>query len=312
MIRFENVSVRYGDGAFALREVSLEVAGGALTVLAGPSGAGKTTLLRLINRMGEPTAGRVLLRGRDVAREDPAALRRSVGYALQSVGLFPHWTVARNIAAVPTLLGWDRARIARRVAEAMALVRLDPALAERLPAALSGGQAQRVGLARALAADPDVLLMDEPFGAVDPIIRRELRTELRRIHADTGKTVLLVTHDPEEALELATDLVVLRDGELVAAGPAAALATPPVQPFLQALFGARPLALRRLALLSAAAAARPGAPPPDAPGLREGASLADALLLMLDTGAPAVAAGGGVVTAAAVVTAGHGTGAGTA
>ena len=211
MIAFEGVSVEFG-GLRVLRDIHFRVRPGALCALVGPSGSGKSTLLRLVNRLVAPTAGVVRVRGRDVAGEDPARLRRSIGYAIQSVGLFPHRTVAQNIGTVPRLLGWEKARIAARVEELLALVRLEPALAARYPVELSGGQAQRVGLARALAADPDILLMDEPFGAVDPIARRGLRAELRRIHAATGKTVLLVTHDPGEALELATDLAVLRDG----------------------------------------------------------------------------------------------------
>ncbi len=308
MIAFEDVSVAYG-GAHAVREVTLAIAPGALAVLVGPSGSGKTTLLRLVNRLVLPSAGVVRVRGEDLARLDPARLRRSIGYAMQSVGLFPHWTVAQNIATVPRLLGWDAGRIAARVAALMALVRLDPALAGRRPAALSGGQAQRVGLARALAADPDILLMDEPFGAVDPIVRRELRAELRRIHAETGKTVLLVTHDPAEALELATHLIVLREGRVVAAGEARALTRPPVAPFLRALFGAEALALRRLALTTVAEAATPGLPSPTgAPAIAAAASLAEALALMLETRAAvlAVPEAGGSLALEAVLAGGGG------
>jgi osmoprotectant transport system ATP-binding protein len=282
MIAFEDVTVAYG-AARAVEGVTLRIAPGALAVLVGPSGSGKTTLLRLVNRLVAPSAGTVRVRGEDVARLDPAPLRRSIGYAMQSVGLFPHRTVAENIGTVPRLLGWDAARIAARVEALMALVHLDPALAGRRPAALSGGQAQRVGLARALAADPDILLMDEPFGAVDPIIRRELRAELRRIHAETGKTILLVTHDPAEALELATHLVVLRGGRVVAEGEARALTRPPVPPFLRALFGAEALAFRRLALTQVREAVAAGVPaPPGAPRIAASASLADALALMLE------------------------------
>ncbi len=290
MIAFEDVSVRYGAQA-AVEDVSLTIPAGALAVLVGPSGSGKTTLLRLVNRMAAPSAGRVLVRGEDVASQDAARLRRSIGYAMQSVGLFPHWSVARNIATLPALLGWDAARIAARVAELLALVRLDAALAERRPAALSGGQAQRVGLARALAADPDILLMDEPFGAVDPIVRRELRGELARIHAATGKTILLVTHDPAEALELATHLVVMRDARVVAAGEAAALTSPPAPDFLRALFGPQALALRRLSLARVGKAAQPGAAPQGAPAIAPDATLAEAWTLMQDRRAPVLAVG---------------------
>jgi osmoprotectant transport system ATP-binding protein len=218
MISFENVSVSFGD-VCALRDVDLRIDEGDLCVLVGPSGSGKSTLLRLVNRLVRPAAGFVRVRGEDVARLDPSRLRRSIGYVIQFVGLFPHRTVAENIATVPRLLGWPKAKIDGRVDEMLALVRLDPGQVRgRRPSELSGGQAQRVGLARALAGDPDLLLMDEPFGAVDPITRRTLRAELRRIHAETGKTVLLVTHDPLEALELATRLVVLRQGQIISEG----------------------------------------------------------------------------------------------
>jgi osmoprotectant transport system ATP-binding protein len=290
MIAFAGVSVRHGS-TLAVDDVTLDIPKGALSVMVGPSGAGKSTLLRLVNRMAEPSAGEVRVRGEPVARLDAARLRRSIGYAIQSVGLFPHWSVARNIGTVPALLGWEPARVAARIAELLALVRLDPALAERRPAALSGGQAQRVGLARALAADPDILLMDEPFGAVDPILRRELRAELRAIHAATGKTILLVTHDPAEALELATHLVVMREGRVVAAGAAAALTEGPVPPFLRALFGGEALALRRLSARRVGDAARPGAAPPDAPALDPEATLAEAWALMVERRAPILAVG---------------------
>jgi osmoprotectant transport system ATP-binding protein len=286
MIGFEQVAVRFG-ATEALSDVTLQVPAGALCVLVGPSGSGKSTLLRLVNRLVVPSAGRITVRGEDVARGDPAALRRSIGYAMQSVGLFPHRTVAENIATVPRLLGWDAARIARRVAELLALLRLDPALAARRPRALSGGQAQRVGLARALAADPDILLMDEPFGAVDPIVRRELREELRGIHRTTGKTILLVTHDPEEALELATQLVVMRDGRLVAEGTPAALTAPAAPAFARELLGGAQPGLRRLSLLPAEPALDAAPPPPGAPLLPRGATLADALSLMAERGSPA-------------------------
>ena len=294
MIAFEGVSVEFG-GARVLQSVQLQVRAGALCVLVGPSGSGKSTLLRLVNRLVEPTTGVVRVRGKDVAGEDPARLRRSIGYAIQSVGLFPHRTVAQNIGTVPRLLGWDRARIAPRVEELLALVRLPPELAGRYPAELSGGQAQRVGLARALAADPDILLMDEPFGAVDPIARRELRAELRRIHAATGKTVLLVTHDPAEALELATDIAVLRGGRVIASGPALELLAPPVDGFVRELIGGGELGLKRLGLLPVRAAMGAETPPPDAPAVDEGTNLLEALSRMVEarTGTLAVRSASG-------------------
>jgi osmoprotectant transport system ATP-binding protein len=249
MISFENVSVFFGD-VCALRDIDLRIGEGELCVLVGPSGSGKSTLLRLVNRLIRPAAGIVRVRGEDVARSNPSRLRRSIGYVIQFVGLFPHRTVAENIATVPRLLGWPKAKIDSRVDEMLALVRLDPGqMRERRPSELSGGQAQRVGLARALAADPDLLLMDEPFGAVDPITRRTLRAELRRIHAETGKTVLLVTHDPLEALELATRLVVLRQGQIVSEGDPAIVTGSGADPFVRELIGARELVLRRLDLV---------------------------------------------------------------
>jgi osmoprotectant transport system ATP-binding protein len=291
MIAFEQVTVRFGATA-ALDGVTLQVRPGELCALVGPSGSGKTTLLRLVNRLVTPHSGRVLVRGEDVSGADAPALRRSIGYAMQSVGLFPHRTVAQNIATVPRMLGWEPARIARRVSELLALLRLDAALADRLPRALSGGQAQRVGIARALAADPDILLMDEPFGAVDPITRRGLRAELRRIHAETRKTILLVTHDPEEALELGTHVVVMRGGRIVADGPPATIIGPGGDDFARDLLGGGQPALRRLSLLPAAEALERTPPPPGAPELPAGASLADALSVMAETGCDCLAVAG--------------------
>jgi len=245
VIHFERVTVDFG-ATEALRDVTLHVETGALCVLVGPSGSGKSTLMRLVNRLVEPTAGRVTVRGTDVMELEPAALRRSIGYVIQSIGLFPHRTVAENIATVPRLLGWSRDKIDARVDLMLDLVRLGSAYRDRYPGELSGGQAQRVGLARALAADPDILLMDEPFGAVDPITRKSLRAELVRIHAQTRKTVLLVTHDPIEALELATHIVVLHHGRIVAAGQPIDLTAPDADAFVRDLFGGELLALRRL------------------------------------------------------------------
>jgi len=246
MISFEGVTAAF-NGIPALDGIDLHVTGGSLCVLVGPSGSGKSTLLRLVNRLVEPTSGTVRVRGTDVTDLNPVLLRRSIGYVIQAIGLFPHRTVAENIATVPKLLGWPKARIDARVDEMLSLVQLKPAeMRDRLPSELSGGQAQRIGLARALAADPDLLLMDEPFGAVDPITRRSLRSELKRIHAHTGKTIVFVTHDPAEALELATQLVVLREGRIVASGAPAAVTGPEVDPFVRDLIGGSDLVMRRL------------------------------------------------------------------
>ena len=172
----------------------------------------------MINAMIAPDAGAVKIRGRHIAGLDPTVLRRSIGYVIQSVGLFPHWTVAANIAAVPQLLGWDKARVAARVEEIAAALSIDPGLLARYPRELSGGQQQRVGVARALAADPDILLMDEPFAALDPLSRAALQNEMRRLHTSSGKTIVFVTHDMNEALALASQIVVMKEGRIVAGG----------------------------------------------------------------------------------------------
>jgi osmoprotectant transport system ATP-binding protein len=289
MIRFEGVSRRYGGRAVVDR-VTLQVPRGSICVLLGESGSGKSTLMRMVNRLVEPSAGRVMLDGRDVAATDPEALRRGIGYVIQSVGLFPHWRVADNIATVPRLLGWDAARIAARSEALLHLVGLDPArFRDRFPHELSGGQAQRIGLARALAADPPVLLMDEPFSALDPGTRRDLQVELRRIHAETGKTILFVTHDVEEALVLADELAILEEGRLIARGrPAQVLARDPAAT-VQRLFGAEALAFHRLATLPASGLARDEDPAAGLPLLPAEATLKQALMLMLDQGVDRVA-----------------------
>ena len=213
MIRLEAVSKRYPDGTVAVDALHLTVPRGEVCVLVGPSGCGKTTTMKMINRLIEPTSGRIVLDGEDVTHTDPVALRRRIGYVIQQVGLFPHQTVRQNIATVPRLLGWDRRRIRARVGELLELVGLDPgAFADRYPHQLSGGQQQRVGVARALAADPVVLLMDEPFSAIDPIGRDRLQGEFQRLQGEVGKTVVFVTHDIEEAVRLGDRIAVLSEG----------------------------------------------------------------------------------------------------
>jgi osmoprotectant transport system ATP-binding protein len=213
MLRFEHVSKRYPDGTLAVDDLNLEVARGELVTLVGPSGCGKTTTMKMVNRLEEPTEGRVLLDGQDVAEVNPVRLRRGIGYVIQHVGLFPHRTVLENTATVPRLLGWGRAKARTRAAELLELVGLDPAVhGRRYPEQLSGGQRQRVGVARALAADPPVLLMDEPFGAVDPVVRERLQYEFLRLQAELGKTVLFVTHDIEEAVRLGDRIAVYGQG----------------------------------------------------------------------------------------------------
>jgi osmoprotectant transport system ATP-binding protein len=289
MIRFEGVHKAFG-GAPALDGLTLEIPAGAFAVLLGGSGAGKSTALRLVNGLIAPDRGRVLVQGRDVAGEPGPALRRRIGYVIQGVGLFPHWSVARNIGTVPRLLGWPAARIAARVEELLALLRLDPgAYRDRMPHELSGGQAQRVGVARALAADPDILLMDEPFGALDALTRQALQDEMARLHAATGKTILFVTHDVEEALALATRLAVMAEGRLVREGAPRDLLADPGEGPVRGLLDGGALGLRRLALAPAAALARPGPAPPGAPVLAGDVTCRAALEVMLAARVAAVA-----------------------
>ncbi|WP_354643148.1 ABC transporter ATP-binding protein [Kitasatospora camelliae] len=255
MIRFDGAAKRHPDGTVAVRDLDLEVPAGRITVLVGPSGCGKTTILRMVNRMVEPTAGRVLLDGADVAALEPANLRRGIGYVIQQAGLFPHRRVLDNIATVPRLLGWDRARARARAAELLELVGLPPEAARRYPFQLSGGQQQRVGVARALAADPPVLLMDEPFSAVDPVVRAGLQEELLRLQAELHKTVLFVTHDIEEAVRLGDRVVVLREhGEIAQLADPHTLLTAPADDSVAAFLG-RDRGLRGLGLRPAAGVA---------------------------------------------------------
>jgi len=214
VIRLDEIQKSYGT-ILALDKVSFEVEKGQLAVLIGPSGCGKSTLLRIVNRMIEPTGGRLMIDGRDALTTDPVALRRSIGYVIQSTGLFPHLSVLDNIEVVPRLLGWTRQRRRARSLEMMSLVRLDAGrFGDRYPKELSGGQQQRVGLARALAADPAVMLMDEPFSAVDPITREQLQEEFMRIQATVRKTIVFVTHDIDEAVRLGDRICLMRDGQV--------------------------------------------------------------------------------------------------
>jgi osmoprotectant transport system ATP-binding protein len=252
-IRFEHVEKRFpGAARPAVTDLSLDVPEGELVAFVGPSGCGKTTSLRMINRLEEPTGGTIAVGGRD-ARSVPAAeLRRGIGYVIQQTGLFPHRTVAANIATVPELLGWDKERTRVRVEELVELVGLDPELLGRYPAALSGGQQQRVGVARALAADPPVLLMDEPYSAVDPIVRARLQDELLALQRRLRKTVIFVTHDIDEAIKLADRIAILNVGGLLEQYDAPAdLLRAPANAFVETFLG-RERALRRMALLSVA------------------------------------------------------------
>jgi osmoprotectant transport system ATP-binding protein len=228
MIRLEKVGKRYPGGQIAVRDLSIEFPTGELTMLVGPSGCGKTTTLKMINRLIEPSSGRIFHDEQDVTNIDPVKLRLRMGYVIQNVGLFPHMTIAENIATVPRLLGWDGSRIRQRVTELLQLVGLDPQqYSRRYPHQLSGGQRQRVGVARALGADPPVLLMDEPFGAIDRIARERLQNEFLRIQRAVRKTVVFVTHDIDEAIKLADRIAVMNQGRLEQYDtPAAILARP--------------------------------------------------------------------------------------
>ncbi|MEU5163137.1 ATP-binding cassette domain-containing protein [Streptomyces sp. NPDC020875] len=228
MIRFEQVGKVYPDGTTAVEGLSFEVAEGELVTLVGPSGCGKTTTMMMVNRLIEPTSGRISVGGEDVSAVDPVQLRRRIGYVIQGAGLFPHRTVLDNTATVPALLGWRKARARARAAELLELVGLDPKThGSRYPAQLSGGQRQRVGVARALAADPPVLLMDEPFGAVDPVVRERLQNEFLALQSSVRKTVLLVTHDIEEAVRMGDRIAVYGQGRIEQYDtPAAVLGTP--------------------------------------------------------------------------------------
>jgi osmoprotectant transport system ATP-binding protein len=285
-ITFRNVTKRYpGRATAAVSSLSLTVEPGEVCVLVGPSGGGKTTAMKMVNRLVDFDEGDVLIDGQSVRSLDATALRRRIGYVIQQVGLFPHMTVAANVATVPRLLGWPRERIDARVAELLELVGLGVAEGRAFPAQLSGGQRQRVGLARAMAADPSVMLMDEPFGALDPITRDRLQTEFLRLQSIMRKTVIFVTHDIDEAIKLGDRIAILREGGVLAQHdtPDAVLAHPAdefVQRFVGADRGLKRLALRRLADV-----------PLDPPGTESQLSLAaettlrDALSSMLTAGA---------------------------
>ncbi|MEV4755741.1 ATP-binding cassette domain-containing protein [Micromonospora sp. NPDC049559] len=286
----ESVRKQYPDGTVAVGDLSLTVKAGELVVLVGPSGCGKSTVLRMINRLIEPTSGRIVLDGEDVTRADPVRLRRRIGYVIQNVGLFPHQTVRANVGTVPRLLGWSRPRIRGRADELLDLVGLDPAqFANRYPHELSGGQRQRVGVARALAADPVVLLMDEPFSAVDPIARTRLQEEFLRLQADVRKTIVLVTHDLDEAVRLGDRIALLSEGgKLQQYDSPAALLGEPATPFVREFVGAD-RGIRRLAVTAITAemlAPWPGpTAPTDLPTVALGSSLYDALAVLLTANA---------------------------
>ncbi|WP_410216691.1 ABC transporter ATP-binding protein [Paracoccus sp. (in: a-proteobacteria)] len=299
MIDIRNLSKLYDDVP-AVEDVSLTVDKGQIAALVGTSGSGKTTLLRMINRLVEPTSGHVLIDGQDTTELAPHLLRRRIGYAIQGHGLFPHRTVGQNISTVPRLLGWKPDQIRDRVDELLTLFQLEPgAFRDRMPHELSGGQQQRVGVARALAAKPDLLLMDEPFGALDPVIRAKAQDDLRQIQRQLGTTLILVTHDMEEAVTLGDRIAVMDKGRLIQYGPPSEILTAPATPFVRDLIGMGERPFHLLSLTPAHAIATEG----EAEGLPipRDATLRDALAECLWSGRDALPVeGGGVVTLAAL------------
>ena len=283
MISVEHLTKKYG-AATVVDDVSMTIERNSITVIVGTSGSGKSTLLRMINRLVEPTRGRVLIDGRDTSAEAPYLLRRRIGYAIQGHGLFPHRTVRENIATVPRLLGWDEARIGARVEELLEVFQLDPATyAQAFPHQLSGGQQQRVGVARALAAEPSVLLMDEPFGALDPIIRAKAQEDLLDIQRRYGTTIVLVTHDMDEAFHLGDRVAVMSLGRVLQYDRPAVLLTRPADPFVARMTGVSDRAMRLLSLTTAGEAALPGAS--EGPTVAASASLREVLSELLWRGA---------------------------
>src|SRR5438876_5929685 len=283
-VEFRSVTKRYGD-TVAVDGLSFAVPAGRICVLVGPSGCGKTTSLRMVNRLIEPTSGEILIDGENVLQGDPTELRRRIGYVIQQTGLFPHQTVADNTAAVPRLLGWPKERIGARVDELLTLIGLDVRMLRRYPAQLSGGERQRVGVARAMAARPPVMLMDEPFAAVDPIVRERLQNEFLRLQRDQGTTVIFVTHDIDEAIKLGDRVAVMRGGKLVQYAPPGELLAHPVNAFVAESVGSD-RGLKRLVLLTVGGVdldttvAR-AAVSPNAPILAPASTLRDAPVRML-------------------------------
>ena len=284
MIEIEELTKQF-DSATVVDRVSISIARASITVIVGTSGSGKSTLLRMINRLVEPTSGRVLINGTDTATEPAHLLRRRIGYAIQGHGLFPHRTVAENIATVPRLLGCSAPRTRARVDELLRIFQLDPGeYAGKFPHQLSGGQQQRVGVARAFAAEPTVLLMDEPFGALDPIIRAKAQDDLRDIQRRFGTTIVLVTHDIDEAFRLGDRVAVMSQGQVLQYDRPAALLTRPADPFISRLTGTGDRAMKLLALTTAGDAAEPGAA--EGPSVAASASLRDVLSDLVWGGAP--------------------------
>jgi osmoprotectant transport system ATP-binding protein len=283
MIRLEHATKTFpGSDHVAVANLNLEIEAGMTVAMIGPSGCGKTTTMRMINRLETPTSGRVLVQGRDVAETDPRQLRRSIGYVIQQVGLFPHMTIARNIATVPRLLGWDKAKTDKRIDELLELVSLDPAvMRNRLPHELSGGQRQRVGFARALAADPEIMLMDEPFGAIDPITRIKLQDEFRQILKKVSKTVVIVTHDIDEAIKMGDKVAIMRDGGLLQYDTPEALLAKPADEFVKNFLGPD-RTIKRLSLIRVSSVMTQARASADGPSVSPDASLHVALARVME------------------------------
>ncbi|OXM85622.1 ABC transporter ATP-binding protein [Paenibacillus rigui] len=238
MLKFEHVGKTYPNGYQAVKSMNFEIAAGEMIALIGPSGCGKTTTMKMINRLVPHTEGTITIHGKDIMKEDPVELRRSIGYVIQQVGLFPHYTIEDNIALIPHLKGWTEARKKQRVHEMLHLIGLEPGqFAKRYPRELSGGQQQRVGVARALAADPEIVLMDEPFGALDPITREQLQDELIRLQKSVQKTIVFVTHDMDEALKLGDRIAVIKEGELLQLDTPEKLLKAPAHGFVETFIG---------------------------------------------------------------------------
>ena len=238
MIRFENVTKRFPDGTEALKDISLVLPTHELTAIIGPSGCGKTTLMKMINKLEKPTAGSIYIDEKPINGMDEVQLRRSIGYVIQRIGLFPHMTISDNVALVPKLLEWPKAKKEERVRELLELVGLDPGIyMDRYPLELSGGQQQRVGVVRALAGDPNIVLMDEPFSALDPISREQLQDELRNLQQTINKTIVFVTHDMDEALKIADSIIVMRDGQVEQTGTPQQLIDQPATDFVRNFIG---------------------------------------------------------------------------
>ncbi|KKX27652.1 ABC transporter ATP-binding protein [Rhizobium sp. LC145] len=286
MIEIEAITKRY-DGTAVVDDVSMVIEPRTITVVVGTSGSGKTTLLRMVNRLVEPTSGTIRIDGEDNRAIPGHELRRRIGYAIQGHGLFPHRTVAENIATVPTLLGWEKARIDAKVEELLTLFQLDPeTFGARYPHELSGGQQQRVGVGRALAAEPNILLMDEPFGALDPVIRAKAQDDLLAIQKHFRTTVILVTHDMDEAFHLATRIAVMDKGKVVQYGEPAELIRSPATPFVETLIGEAQRPFRLLSIATAGDAAEPGEV--EGPAISGETSQQDALGELIWTGRDAL------------------------